>query len=243
MWQKIKHELNKYRHVWPLLYFCLYVPWFFLLEYCDNEHIRTITYIHCPLDDLIPFNEWFIIPYFLWFLYTPAVFVFLFFHSKNEFYRICAFQFTGMTVALIIFTVFPTGLHLRPDVLPRDNILTDLVQNLLYHADTPTNVLPSIHVFGTIATHICLVKSPHMSAFTVRRHLKVFSGVLVVLIVLSTMFLKQHSVYDVLAGIALTVVMYIVTFKIFFRNWEFPGPVGYDPDEHQVLFFLNKKKK
>ena len=57
--------------------------------------------MHCPLDDIIPFCEWFIMPYLLWFLYIPAIFVFLFYHSKNEFYRICAYEFTGMTIALL----------------------------------------------------------------------------------------------------------------------------------------------
>ena len=186
--------------------------------------------------------EWFVIPYLLWFLYVPAVFVFLFYHSKNEFYRICAYEFTGMTIALLVCTLYPNGLELRLDNVSRSNILIDLV-HFLYDKDTPTNVCPSIHVFATIATHICLVKSPHMKELIPRQTIKHLSLILSVLICLSTMFLKQHSVIDVICGILLATVLYFVVFKWWFRNVDFPTPVVKDPHQHQVLYFLNKESK
>ena len=70
----------------------------------------------------------------------------------------CAYEFTGMTIALIVYTVFPNGLNLRLTDIGRNNILVTIVQ-FLYASDTPTNVCPSIHVFATISAHLCLVKS------------------------------------------------------------------------------------
>jgi len=124
----------------------------------------------------------------------------------------------------------------------RSNILIDLV-HFLYDKDTPTNVCPSIHVFATIATHICLVKSPHMKELIPRQTIKHLSLILSVLICLSTMFLKQHSVIDVICGILLATVLYFVVFKWWFRNVDFPAPVVKDPHQHQVLYFLNKRRK
>ena len=83
---RVKKELPKYKHAWPLLYFFIYLPWFLILEQKITPDYAGLHIIHCPLDDIIPFCEWFVIPYLIWFLYIPAVFLFLFYHSKKEFY-------------------------------------------------------------------------------------------------------------------------------------------------------------
>jgi hypothetical protein len=216
------------------------MPWFILLEKYIPADFPGLHIMHCPLDDIIPFCEWFVMPYLLWFLYIPAIFVFLFYHSKNEFYRICAYEFTGMTIALLVCTFYPNGLELRLSNIGRENILIDLV-HFLYNNDTPTNVFPSLHVYVTISAHICLVKSPHMQGLNSRKHIKVISLILAILICMSTLFLKQHSVLDVLAGTALAFILYFIVFKWWFRNTEFPAP-KIDPKQHQVLYFLNKRK-
>ena len=238
---KITNELRKYKHAWPFLYVFIYMPWFILLEKYIPADFPGLHIMHCPLDDIIPFCEWFVIPYLLWFLYIPAIFVFLFYHSKNEFYRICAYEFTGMTIALLICTFYPNGLELRLSNIGRENILIDLV-HFLYNNDTPTNVFPSLHVYVTISAHICLVKSPHMQGLNSRKHIKVISLILAILICMSTLFLKQHSVLDVLAGTALAFILYFIVFEWWFRNTEFPAPKIKDPKQHQVLYFLNKRK-
>ena len=97
-----------------------------------------------------------------------------------------------------VCTFYPNGLELRLSNIGRENILIDLV-HFLYNNDTPTNVFPSLHVYVTISAHICLVKSPHMQGLNSRKHIKVISLILAILICMSTLFLKQHSVLDVLA--------------------------------------------
>jgi membrane-associated phospholipid phosphatase len=146
-----------------------------------------------------------------------------------------------MTISLLVCTIYPNGLELRINDISHNNILVDLVQ-FLYASDTPTNVCPSIHVFATISAHICLAKSPHMKNLHTRKYLKRFSLFLTILICLSTMFLKQHSVIDVVAGIILAFVLYFIVFKWWFAKADFPAPVFTDPRKHQVLYFLNKKK-
>ena len=47
-----------------------------------------------------------------------------------------------MTIFLIISTLVPNGLELRPHFFARDNVFVDMVR-MLYQADTPTNVFPS----------------------------------------------------------------------------------------------------
>ena len=179
-----------------MLYFTVYLPWFLWLERGASRPYHVIFF---PLDDYIPFCEYFIIPYLLWFIYVSAVFFWLFWKDKENFYKYAAFLYTGMTLFLIVSTVYPNGHLLRPLEFERDNIFIRLVC-FIYWADTSTNILPSIHVFNSIAAHRALMHAPGLKnrKWTVR-----CSRVLCVSIILSTMFLKQHSFIDVSLGAAL----------------------------------------
>lgn len=199
--EKVKQVIYKYRHAWVLLYGFLYMPWFLYLERRPSVHYFTI---HSPLDDYIPFVEYFIVPYLLWFAYIAVVTGYFFFTDRNGFYKLAAFLCTGMTLFLIICTVFPNGLHLRPHTFVRDNIFTDMVR-MLYRADTPTNVLPSIHVYNSIGAAVAVA---HSSALKKYKGLQYTSYVMSFLIILSTMFLKQHSVTDVIAAFAMACIIY-----------------------------------
>lgn len=206
----MKAFFQKYKHAWVLLYAFLYLPWFFWLESRTNLPYHVI---HVWLDDKIPFVEYFIVPYLLWFVYVAAVFLYLFFKgTKQEFYRYCAFLFTGMTLFLVISTIYPNGHLLRPTEFPRHNIFTFAVQ-ILYQTDTPTNIFPSIHVFNSIAAHRALVNNPRLGR---NRLIRGASLVLMVSIILATMFLKQHSALDVMAGIVLGTLMDQIVYRMEF---------------------------
>ena len=99
---------------------------------------------------------------------------------------------------------FPKRLDLRPTVFPRDNIFTDAVK-WLYQTDTSTNVLPSIHVFNSLAAAFAI---GHSHALKKKKWVQPAAYVLATLIILSTMFLKQHSVTDVFAAMVMAGVIY-----------------------------------
>ena len=193
---------KKYRHALVLLYGLIYMPCFIWLESRANLPYHVI---HVRLDDLIPFSEVFIVPYLLWFVYVAAVFVYLFFQfdKKKEFYQYCIFLFTGMTLFLVVSTVYPNGHLLRPASFERHNIFTFAVQ-MLYRTDTATNIFPSIHVFNSIAAHVTVAKNRKLGG---NIWIRGGSFLLMVSIILATMFLKQHSVLDVIAGTLLGVLM------------------------------------
>lgn len=198
---KIIAFFKKYNHAWVFLYAFIYMPWFLYLE----KHIQHNYYvIHSPLDDLIPFIEYFIIPYYLWFAFIAVAVLYFFFTDKAGFYRIASFLIIGMTAFLVICTFFPNGLDLRPSYFARDNFCVDLVR-LLYQTDTPTNVLPSIHVFNTLGI---LIAISHSDRLRNHRFILAFSYILGILIIMSTVFLKQHSVTDVIAAMALAGIAY-----------------------------------
>lgn len=198
---KFKSIIYKYRHAWVLLYGFIYMPWFCYLEHRQAAHYFII---HSPLDDYIPFVEYFIVPYLLWFLFIFITAAYFFFTDRNGFYHLSAFLCTGMTIFLIICTIFPNGLHLRPTVFARDNVFVDIVK-FVYQTDTPTNVLPSIHVFNSIGAMIAISHSPALKKY---RWIQYFSYLLGILIILSTVFLKQHSITDVIAAFAMACMVY-----------------------------------
>ena len=139
----MKEWLKKYKHAWILSYLILYLAWFAFLEKTVTGRFHVV---HMAVDDYIPFCEYFIIPYLLWFGYVAAAVIYFFFHNVSDYYKLCCFLFVGMTVFLVASTIYPNGHYLRPSVFRNDNIFTTLVQ-YLYATDTATNLFPSIHVY------------------------------------------------------------------------------------------------
>lgn len=182
------------RKSWVFLYMFIYFPWFFILEHVVQDRYYLI---ECRLDHMIPFCEYFIVPYLFWFVYVAGSFLwFMLKEDDSLFYRFSAVMFGGMTIALIIYTVFPNGIHLRPDIDSAKNVFAWMT-SLIYKADTCTNVFPSLHVYTSAVIAIFFLKSRLGRKKPAVKYASVFvSG----LIILSTVFLKQHSVLDLIAG-------------------------------------------
>lgn len=203
--KQILSFFSRYRHMWVLSYGFIYIPWFCYLEktVTRNYHV-----MHVAMDDYIPFNEYFIIPYMLWFLYVAGTILFLLFTSKEDFYKMCIFLFSGMTISLIICTFFRNGTDFRPVLDPDKNVFTAMVA-ALYKTDTPTNVFPSIHVYNSIGTHIAIMKNHSLSKYP---WIRVGSWILMVSICLATVFLKQHSVIDMVGSVIMAYVLFGVVY-------------------------------
>lgn len=182
------------RKPWVFLYAFIYFPWFLILEHVVQEQYYLI---ECKLDRLIPFCEYFIVPYVFWFVYIAVSFYWFLLHEEDAlFYRFAAVMFGGMTIALIIYTVFPNGIQLRPDLNASKNVFTWLT-SLIYKADTCTNVFPSLHVFTSVTAAMFFAKSKLAAR---KSYVRPIIFTISSLIVISTVFLKQHSVLDVIAG-------------------------------------------
>lgn len=195
MKEKLLRWVRENPHCLVLLYFIPYLIWFFSLEFL----VEPKYWIYSPLDDLIPFCEYFIIPYGLWFPYFLGALGFFIRKDKEIFLRLCFIMFTGMTVCLLIYTLMPNGINLRQEITG-DNLFCKIAL-LMRSVDTPTNVCPSIHVSSTLAVDWAV---QHYQGFKRPKLVRGLSLLLAVSICLSTVFLKQHSVIDVFYGILLT---------------------------------------
>lgn len=205
------------------LYMIFYLASF---TYLENRVTYRFHVIHSSLDSLVPFCEYFVIPYFLWFAYIAVTVLWFMFKNKDEkeYMQLIFNLGIGMTVFIIVSWVYPNGHFLRPISFPRDNVFTDMVR-FLYSIDTPTNVLPSIHVYNSIAAFIAIARCKAL-----KNNRLVVGGtfILTVSIVAATMFLKQHTVVDVVLALALNVVVYLLVYRpedsrVVVRRREYSG--------------------
>lgn len=205
---KLQSLLTKYSHAWVFLYIPIYCVWFTRLE---QDTTLKFSNVHSVLDNYIPFCEYFVIPYVLWFLYVGLTVGILFFQTKHkeDFYKCFTLLVFGMTIALIAYSFFPSVQHLRPNPMPRYNFFTRIV-TFIYATDTPTNVCPSIHVFNALAVHIAIT---HSHFFRDKKKIQIASLVFCILICISTVTLKQHSILDGVVSIGLILLLYPIVYK------------------------------
>ena len=206
MKNRIQELSGKYR---SLLVMCIYAVFYMIAFFYLEQRTGAVHQIHFGIDAYIPFCEVFIIPYLMWFGYVAFTVCFLCVRDQEESEKLVAFLMAGMTIFIVVSAVYPNGHHLRPVVFPRDNVFTRMIA-VLYASDTPTNVLPSIHVYNSIAIMIAVWRS---KCFKGRRLITGFMLALGVSIIFSTVLIKQHSMIDVLLAFILSVLMYSICYK------------------------------
>lgn len=167
------------------------------------------TPIHCWLDDVVPFCEWFIIPYVLWYLLIVGSLLYFLLYNVQNFKNLQTYIIINQIVAMAVYILFPNRQDLRPEVFPRDNVLTRLV-GLIYSVDTNTGVCPSLHVAYSIG-----IASTWLREKSAGKGWKGFICLLAGLICISVAFVKQHSVADIFAAIP---VCLLAEWIVFFRK-------------------------
>ena len=203
---KIKYTfseiIHNHRHYLLLLYWPLFGLAFNIAE--SGKFTGAYHLIRCGLDERIPFCEYFVIPYILWFAFVALTCAYTLFFEKDVFVRYMKFIIIGYTVAIIAFFVYPSAHNLRPVVFDNPNIFTSMVLGI-YSVDTSTNIFPSIHVIGSLAVLFAVFDSKRLSRSI---FIKAFFTAMTASICLSTVFIKQHSVIDVIAALILCAAIY-----------------------------------
>jgi len=189
------HKLNdpQFSHLWLLLSWVGYFVFYFLTEnLIPAENCRPV---HCFLDDIIPFCEVFIIPYVFWYALIVISLGWFLLYDVESFKKLQTYIIITQIVAMACYILIPTRQDLRPEVFPRENVFTGIVATL-YAFDTSTGVCPSLHVAYSLGIASVWLRQKEAS-----KGWKAFVVIAVILICLSTMFIKQHSAVDVLAAI------------------------------------------
>lgn len=194
------------RFVFMLVYAILY---FSVFQYIEATTIPKYI-LDTSFDEWLPFIPAFIVPYIAWFPFLGCTgCYFAFFHSdETAFSRfVKAFTF-GVLVFLVCSIMFPNGQHLRPFITP-DTPYYPLL-HWIYSSDTTTNIFPSLHVYlGTLCGMALLEEVRPIQKNMLCRFMV---HTLVTMIILSTMFIKAHSVLDVISALFLNVLCYEIIY-------------------------------
>lgn len=191
-----------------MIFICtmIYLICFSLLEKMNfTNYIYTETWI----DQYIPFIDLFVVPYVIWFIYIVIGFVYFLIYDTKGLYRTSFYIFIGMYICLLIYWIFPNAQQLRVN-LDQSNVFQKVL-SLIYHADTSTNVCPSIHVYNSIMMYISLRKN---ETFKSHKMISISTLILTVLICLSTLFTKQHAFLDLVLALPLCWFIYHVENKV-----------------------------
>ncbi len=200
-----------YRHLLLLWGWVIYFALFFLTE--NLIPAEKCHPIWCPVDDWIPFNEWFVIPYVGWYGLIVWSLGYFALYNVAQFKNLQKYIIITQAVAMICYIFLPSRQDLRPQEFERNNLLTQLV-GLLYSLDTNTGVCPSLHVAFSLGIASTWLKEKGASNWT-----KTFVVVFALLVCMSVAFVKQHSVLDILAAIPVCALAEILVFgKTYWRE-------------------------
>lgn len=194
------HNLNtpEFSHLFLLLGWVGYFILYFLTENLipvENCHV-----IHCALDDLIPFNEFFVLFYVGWYVLIVISLGYFLLYSVDSFKKLQTYIIITQILAMTIYILYPSRQDLRPEVFPRDNILTALM-GLIYSFDTNTGVFPSLHVAYSLGIASTWLREKQASPLT-----KTVITIVCLMICISVAFVKQHSVLDIVGAIPVCLV-------------------------------------
>lgn len=194
----------EYKHLLLLLGWVIYLAMYVITENLIPESQCHV--VHCVVDDWIPFVEYFVIPYCIWYILIVGTIGYFMFFDVKSFIGVQKFIIVTQMVGMIIYVIWPSVQYLRPLEFERNNFCTWLL-GLIYSVDTPTGVCPSLHVAYSVGI---------ASAWLKKKDTKVWFKVLIVLIVISICmavnFVKQHSFVDVVAAVPVCILAEIIAF-------------------------------
>ena len=200
----MKERLIKYKAIlMPICMMALQGLLFLLVKpFQHNIHMLSGT-----IDESIPFINYSIFIYSSWYILLVLVPYLLYKKDKTMLAKYVASYIICVIIAMIVFVVYPTGV-IRPEV-NNDNIV-NMIVNLIYWVDTPAiNCLPSLHCAISMLFILVMLVSKKFNTKT-----KTIITILSILIMLSTLFTKQHVLIDLITGnILMTIVFLYVNYN------------------------------
>lgn len=202
MRELLKTVVNDYKKIAARLFFLITIVFTSVIYNYLNNYRGKVYHIQTPIDAAIPFNKYFVVAYIGWYLYLGVFLLYYAIYDERKYFKLLWGLNTGMIICFIIYYLFPTFVP-RPEVHGSD-IFADAVR-FIYRTDNPYNCFPSIHVFDSVLFAIYINRDEKFSAFT-----KLLSSAIVIIIIFSTFFIKQHYVYDAISGAFISYLVYFM---------------------------------
>lgn len=185
-----------------ILYLCLMITMavvnisYIFLNNSSRGYYTLVTRI----DRWIPYIKQFIIIYWIWYPFMLSSLIFFCLYYKRVYLKVLFTIVVGMSVCYVIYFFFQTTVP-RPEIYGND-FFSQLVK-VTYGIDKPFNCFPSIHVLNSFA-----VMKGAKEAFKNNTKGKVLIYIIGISIIVSTQFVKQHVISDVIIAIILCEIIY-----------------------------------
>ncbi|MBQ1812762.1 MAG: phosphatase PAP2 family protein [Bacilli bacterium] len=194
--------MKKYRDFFILIIFTMGSQ--ALIYFLIKSVINNYNTINSVID--IPLVKSFVYFYDSWYPFIIICAFLIYKYNKNLFYYYIPSLLLCALFAQITFILYPS-IIVRPTIEVKN--ITDWILDFTYRTDTPAiNCLPSVHCIYCFITGFYIMKS--------NINMKYLFIVYLMLIVLSTLFIHQHILEDVL----LALLYSIIAISIVYLNKE-----------------------
>ncbi len=174
---------------------------YIIVQHSVDDSISLVT----ELDILLPFVPIFVWPYISLFPVTFLTFVLL---VKRHFvFKIAIISsIIALAISIFFYLMLPSMYLLRPDIHESDS-LSLMLCSLIYQYDLTNNSFPSLHV----AYACILYLVTQISVYSHLVWLRLSYMLWMMLVILSTLLIKQHHIIDVLGGILVALASFKVS--------------------------------
>lgn len=183
----------------PLLWMLQFPVLGLMYAWTNTTVNRDIYKLVTAVDEAIPFVKAFALPYSIWIFYIYVCLVYFFKKDINVYYRALLTYAVCALICYLIYSVFQT--HVPRPVVTGSGPFSELMR-YIYNRDQPYNCFPSIHCFSSYM----VMRMIWTSSFRNKWNVTLITG-MSGLIIMSTLFVKQHVILDALAGFFLVEVV------------------------------------
>lgn len=153
-----------------------------------------------------PLVSYSILIYHSWYPFIFFVSYLIFKNNKKIYHKLIYTLLLSFLISHITFLIYPNGI-IRESINP--NNIFDYIVLITYKLDNPVNCMPSIHAL------VCYILMYYTIISTIKPKTKILISTYLILIILSTLFTKQHLPIDLLLSAVYAIYTIIIIKKTY----------------------------
>lgn len=182
----------------------LLIPLVGLIYIHLNQDTGTAYSLMTDLDRQIPFIKGFVVPYLAWYGYLAVGFLYIAYRDRANYLQTLVEFIIGLLLCYGVYAIYQTTVP-RPDIIGSDWLLQTV--RWVYSSDQPFNCFPSTHVLTAY-----LMLRAYLRSTRIAMTYRIISASMAILIIVSTLFVKQHVLMDIVGAVIVAEgVVYVVS--------------------------------
>jgi membrane-associated phospholipid phosphatase len=135
--------------------------------------------------------------------FSIIAFYFLYKIDEKAFYKGIIATIIGCIICYIIYLLIPTIMY-RPEIPSYDPFTNLVLKITFYFDDPPLNCFPSLHCVFCFQVMFSYLRSNS----TIKK--KILVSIIAIVIVLSTLFVKQHYIFDAVSAFLVCILAMMI---------------------------------